>query len=264
MKHLSVKWLYALLIAALLLTPAALAEAAVETPAEEEIAVDAVDEIFEEAEGDFGDEEAVDPIVVNAASDAITVSEDALYAAGQYGSIDIYDAVVTLEPEVFTYTGSACEPTVTVKCGENVLIQDEDYTVLYENNVNAGTGYVTITGIGNYSGSVRKSFTINRAKYRLTATYIGETPTKVYDATTRYYGGFKDTDFKFYTEDGAEVSDVSFGAAEASFTASDAGSQTMTVRIAIDPVSKNFNMSSSMTRSPSTASSRPIRSTKSA
>lgn len=39
----------------------------------------------------------------------------------------------------------------------------EDYSLRYEDNTAAGTGKVFITGIGNYGGTLTKSFTIGRA-----------------------------------------------------------------------------------------------------
>ena len=59
-----------------------------------------------------------------------------------------------------TYTGSPIVPELTVKDGETALSKDTDYTVKYQNNLNAGTATVTLTGKGNYSDSVSKTFTI--------------------------------------------------------------------------------------------------------
>ena len=59
-----------------------------------------------------------------------------------------------------TYTGEDIEPAVTVKDGSTTLTKDTDYTVSYASNTDAGTATVTITGKGNYSGSVTKEFTI--------------------------------------------------------------------------------------------------------
>ncbi|MCB6994430.1 hypothetical protein LI177_13165 [bacterium 210820-DFI.6.37] len=67
-----------------------------------------------------------------------------------------------------TYTGKALTPAVTVKDGSKTLKNGTDYTVTYSNNVNAGTGKVTITGKGNYTGSVTKTFTIAKAKQTIT------------------------------------------------------------------------------------------------
>ena len=61
-----------------------------------------------------------------------------------------------------TYTGSPIVPELTVKDGETALSKDTDYTVKCQNNLNAGTANLTVTGKGNYSGSVSKTFTIKQ------------------------------------------------------------------------------------------------------
>ena len=60
-----------------------------------------------------------------------------------------------------TYSGSAQTQNPTVKVGDKTLTGGTDYTVGYSNNVNAGTATVTITGKGNYTGSVSRTFTIS-------------------------------------------------------------------------------------------------------
>ena len=76
---------------------------------------------------------------------------------------------LTLGQESFTYNGEAQEPTVTVKDGETTLTQDTHYTVNYSNNTNAALSTaenaptVTITGKGNYTGTVSAKFTIAAA-----------------------------------------------------------------------------------------------------
>ena len=59
-----------------------------------------------------------------------------------------------------TFTGSPITQQLTLKDGDTVLTQDTDYTVSYDNNINAGTAKVTITGIGNYTGTIEKTFEI--------------------------------------------------------------------------------------------------------
>ncbi|SNS75574.1 The GLUG motif-containing protein, partial [Belliella buryatensis] len=61
-----------------------------------------------------------------------------------------------------SYTGSALTPTVMVKDGTVTLEEDKDFAVTYSNNTNAGTATVTVTGIGNYAGSITSSFTIDK------------------------------------------------------------------------------------------------------
>ena len=68
------------------------------------------------------------------------------------------DMVATITDQ--TYTGKAITPAITVTDSEKTLTAD-DYTVTYESNTNAGTATVKITGKGNYTDEVSKTFTIN-------------------------------------------------------------------------------------------------------
>ena len=60
-----------------------------------------------------------------------------------------------------TYTGDACEPSVTVTVNDKALTPSTDFTVSYSSNVDAGTATVTVSGTGNYTGEAEKTFTIN-------------------------------------------------------------------------------------------------------
>lgn len=62
-----------------------------------------------------------------------------------------------------TFSGQALTPGVAVKLDDRVLTNGTDYTASYSNNVNAGTAKVTVTGKGNYAGTVSGSFTISPA-----------------------------------------------------------------------------------------------------
>lgn len=76
----------------------------------------------------------------------------------------IADATVELSEDEFTYTGSEQKPTVTVKLGDTPLTENIDYTVDYsDESINAGEYTVTVTGTGNYSGTVTATYTINKA-----------------------------------------------------------------------------------------------------
>lgn len=67
------------------------------------------------------------------------------------------------QQEIIYNDGKEIEAAVTVRDKEqNVLVKDEDYTLLYSNNKSAGTGTVTVTGKGNYSGTVRQTFAIQQ------------------------------------------------------------------------------------------------------
>ena len=68
-----------------------------------------------------------------------------------------------------TYSGSEICPEISVKDGETTLILGTDYTVECANNVSAGTANMTITGMGDYPGSVSKTFEILKAPLTVTA-----------------------------------------------------------------------------------------------
>ena len=59
-----------------------------------------------------------------------------------------------------TFTGTEITPEVYVKEGTKKLTKDVDYKVSYANNINVGTATVTVTGIGSYDGTARKTFRI--------------------------------------------------------------------------------------------------------
>lgn len=88
------------------------------------------------------------------------------------GKTEIANCKITISPEKYTYTGSALKPTVQVY-DNSVLLDASDYTVSYQNNVNAGTADVIITGKGNYTGTVTKHFTINPRSISATKTSVG-------------------------------------------------------------------------------------------
>lgn len=68
--------------------------------------------------------------------------------------------VAQIEDEV--YTGSEITPEITVTDDEVTLEQDKDYSVVYENNINAGTAVIKVTGIGNYCGEFEVNFNITQ------------------------------------------------------------------------------------------------------
>lgn len=66
------------------------------------------------------------------------------------------------------YTGKALTQSVVVKNGETVLVLGTDYEVEYNNNKNVGTATVIISGKGAYTGTITKTFKINKAKNPMT------------------------------------------------------------------------------------------------
>ena len=74
--------------------------------------------------------------------------------------ISISSASVTLSTSTYAYDGKAKKPGVTVKLNGKTLKNGTDYTVSYSNNTKVGTATVKITGKGNYTGSVSKTYSI--------------------------------------------------------------------------------------------------------
>ena len=68
---------------------------------------------------------------------------------------------VTLNEPTMLYTGEELTPSVTVKHGKNTLNKGTDYTLTYTNNINIGTGVVTVELGDNYGKErIRLPFSI--------------------------------------------------------------------------------------------------------
>jgi len=61
-----------------------------------------------------------------------------------------------------TYTGSPLTPSMNLSYNGKALTEGVDYTLSYEDNINYGTGSVTITGMGNFNGAATATFNIAR------------------------------------------------------------------------------------------------------
>ena len=99
-------------------------------------------------------------------------------------------AVVTVSPSSYTYSGSYCEPTVTVKDGETV-IDPSEYTVTYSNNLNAGTATVTIYDVvgGDYYVTGSTTFKIAKQTPVLATSPTSTSPTYNGSAQNLLTGG---------------------------------------------------------------------------
>ena len=100
------------------------------------------------------------------------------------------------------------------------LVEDTDYTLSYTAAVNAGTVTVTITGIGNYEGTVNTSYEITPRKVTMTSA----DDTKVYDGNaltkkkvTESGNGFVEGEGATYDVTGSQT-DVGFSNNTFSYT----------------------------------------------
>ena len=98
---------------------------------------------------------------INMADDAKAVIDNAEIEWTDPGEekTDISNYDCTLEYSKVTYDSIEYCPAVTV----GNLVQGTDFNVIYENNRNAGTAKVTVVGIGDYTGSIVKTFVIEPA-----------------------------------------------------------------------------------------------------
>ena len=78
----------------------------------------------------------------------------------------------------FTYTGKGFWPEPEIYYSSVKLKMGTDYSLSYENNVNAGTAVIHISGKGNYSGRNIAEFTIHEAVFSTVKAY---SYTGVYD-----------------------------------------------------------------------------------
>ena len=92
------------------------------------------------------------------------------------------DNGITVEkPADTTYNGSEQRNKPVVKDSKTkaTLVEGTDYTLAYTDATNVGTVTVTITGIGNYNGTVDTNYEIKPKEYTVTTN----TASKVYDGT---------------------------------------------------------------------------------
>lgn len=76
--------------------------------------------------------------------------------------IDLSDNVTISTLEAKTFTGEELTQTgVTVKMGTLPLTEGTDYTLEYENNIEAGKATMTVKGCGHFEGAQSAEFTIN-------------------------------------------------------------------------------------------------------
>ena len=78
---------------------------------------------------------------------------------------------VSLAQESMVYDGHPQEPEVLVMAGSKQLAKDVDYKVSYEDNVDAGFAYATVTGIEDYEFETSLEFTIEPKEITPSITY---------------------------------------------------------------------------------------------
>lgn len=127
------------------------------------------------------------------------------------GDTDISLATIQFSRESVPYTGSEVSNAPSVYWGSRSLSKGTDYTISYRNNVNIGTATVTITGIGDFHGSIEKTFRIvpkqisGACVYRGTSALLSENIVLQFQLrpVPSKYSSYPDTDpYVVFTVDG--------------------------------------------------------------
>lgn len=91
-----------------------------------------------------------------------------------------------------TYTGEELTPSILVQNGETTLVEGTDYFITYKNTdgtdsdgkfINAGSYVVTVTGIGDYYGTIEKTFTILPKEFTFDTSLDSDSAS--YDGTSK-------------------------------------------------------------------------------
>lgn len=104
---------------------------------------------------------------IQANKTATVIINDKDFVSEKKNNVDIYytlkrkieNATVT-GMEDLEYTGKELKQDITVKDGNETLVNGTDYEVSYANNTKPGKATVTIIGKGNYAGTITKTFII--------------------------------------------------------------------------------------------------------
>lgn len=125
------------------------------------------------------------------------------------GQTALSDCTVTLSYHKTAYDGKEKTPKVTVKSG-NRIVSEDDYTVTYANNINAGNAKVIVaakTGDVSIKGTVEKGFTIAKAKQSVSAASMDE-QIHVKTSTEIQADGIGDISLKTSTPDLVDINET--------------------------------------------------------
>ena len=87
---------------------------------------------------------------------------------------NIADCKLTVPDKDLTVTGSEIVPYLYLQDGKTLLEEDKDYTVTVADNKEVGAAKITITGIGDYTGSITDTFSIIPTGTSLKKVKIGK------------------------------------------------------------------------------------------
>ena len=148
----------------------------------------------------------------------------------QLKDLDVHAQIELPEDAVYTYTGQAIEPEFKVTATDVELKKDEDYTVKYKDNVNAGQGSITITATTKtiYTGSKTVNFDINQADVSFWFENADGSKPKE-DQSITFGETFTEPTLKMSKEEAAEVIQVKYSVDDKSVATIDASTGKLTI-----------------------------------
>ena len=111
---------------------------------------------------------------------------------GKPAKRDLSRCELSVNAGTLLYDGKAKTPQVTVKDSGQVIQLNKDYTVSYQNNVNPGTGIITVRGKGVYEGTLTARFNIGKGNNVVKVSDITKNvsgKTQKAKVNARVYGG---------------------------------------------------------------------------
>ncbi len=131
------------------------------------------------------------PFSINSSTTVMAIATKSGYPNSEIASVKVvFNPTITLETTIYTYDGSEKKPGVSVKDGETTIPNNE-YTVEYSNNTDAGVATVNIEDIAGDDLIVYGSanFTINPKAVTITANDAS----KAYNGIALTESGFTNT-----------------------------------------------------------------------
>ena len=95
---------------------------------------------------------------------SVTVTGIGIYTGSKTIEYEIYKEItgcdIQQEYTKISYNGEPQRPAITVKDGDTTLVENQDYSLTYQNNVYEGTATVLVRGMGIYKGEKELTFSI--------------------------------------------------------------------------------------------------------